>query len=792
MKQLLVYTFSLISCVLYAQQSPQLLRGRLILYDKEGISSPEDISIRSKYANETHSAYDGSFTLRFIGSKVSPGDTTKLIIGQENKYEILRTGSEASEYKNNEILVTLPKSKIALKDIHLIYTGAKTEVVLRLYKLRGILVDRYLASLKEKEEFIKDYQELLEERVKLIKEAEERAEYIAFLERNDVSEIVDEALRLLENENDVDRALEVLENERILAIYKKSATDHKVTAKKTIEAFEFKISLLKPFSFEEKAALLRQILEIKVNENYDRNSIAETSSALYSVYAELGEVDLALKYAQRAVDEQLISGDSISTTISAYYDNLGNALREKGVFKTAIKFHKKALLIDSMSIKHTVLIVTKNDSLNNQSKFLKLATTYNNLAASWRQLGDLEKAFDYHQISNSLVVQVYGSVHSKVAIGYNNLGLTCYDLKDLDRATEYLKKSLTIALEIASYDGSHPSLARIYNNLGLLWTAKGNYDLAIFFHQKSLECNRSVFSLQHPILATDYNNLGLAWSYKLDFKKALDYFSAALEIGIKVFGENHPKISQTYVNMAGIWEVSRNYNVALKLYKKSLSINSSVRGESHPKTIDDYKSIGRMYEALGDFANAVNNYSRALISLEDKKDDKNQLEINEIQNSIALNEAAFGMSFLRKGVLDSAFLYYEKSLIHAKLINNNDIVIASHNNIVSILTQLKKHKEALKFAEEGIQLAQRLDLETLSEFESQPDSLKQNPSFELEKQSKLYTFATYSLRLYQVCNLKALRRNTKAKKLMTQLETDAADTHDDYIINLVRKGCGKE
>ena len=66
-----------------------------------------------------------------------------------------------------------------------------------------------------------------------------------------------------------------------------------------------------------------------------------------------------------------------------------------------------------------------------------------------------------------------------------------------------------------------------------------------------------VFGENHPNVATDYNNLGAAWNAKGQYDKAIEYYQKTLKIFIKYLGENHPNTKTVKKN---IEEVKKKMN----------------------------------------------------------------------------------------------------------------------------------------------------------------------------------------------------------------------------------------
>lgn len=66
---------------------------------------------------------------------------------------------------------------------------------------------------------------------------------------------------------------------------------------------------------------------------------------------------------------------------------------------------------------------------------------------------------------------------------YNNIGLIYYNKGDYDRAMEYYNKSLNIKERI----GDEPGMASTYYNIFLIYETKGNINKAIYYLEKCVE-----------------------------------------------------------------------------------------------------------------------------------------------------------------------------------------------------------------------------------------------------------------------------------------------------------------
>ena len=187
---------------------------------------------------------------------------------------------------------------------------------------------------------------------------------------------------------------------------------------------------------------------------------------------------------------------------------------------------------------------------------------------------DVAKAIGYLEQA-ILLDQNYGSA-------YNNLGLAYENKGDYDKAIEYFQKSLKINLK--KLGSEHPNVALNYNNLGFACDGKGDYDEAIEYYKKSLEMNLKKLGPEHPSVARDYNNLGDSSRIKGDYDEAIEYFQKALKINLKMLGPEHPDVAVMYSNLGMTYFDKWDYDKAFEYFQKALNIARKSLGSNHPHT----------------------------------------------------------------------------------------------------------------------------------------------------------------------------------------------------------------
>ena len=106
----------------------------------------------------------------------------------------------------------------------------------------------------------------------------------------------------------------------------------------------------------------------------------------------------------------------------------------------------------------------------------------------------------------------------------------------------------------------------MFNNIGICYLNKADYDYAIFFITKK----RLTFIKQHEaedsrFIASALDNIGVCLLRKGEYNLSIQYHQKALVIGRKIYGEEHPEIAITLQCLAKCYRFKKNYPQALKL-----------------------------------------------------------------------------------------------------------------------------------------------------------------------------------------------------------------------------------
>ena len=174
----------------------------------------------------------------------------------------------------------------------------------------------------------------------------------------------------------------------------------------------------------------------------------------------------------------------------------------------------------------------------------------------------------------------------------------------------------SISLEV---DSNLKSAA--YNNRGLAYDSKGDYDRALEDFSKAIELE--------PDYADSYNNCGVIYSRKGDYDRALEDFSKAIEL--------EPDYANAYNNRGATYEKNGDYDRALEDCSKAIELK--------PDYADAYYNRGVVYYRKGDYDRALEDCSKAI----------------ELKPDYASAYIGRGFTYFRKNDYDNSFADFSEA-----------------------------------------------------------------------------------------------------------------------------------
>jgi len=213
-----------------------------------------------------------------------------------------------------------------------------------------------------------------------------------------------------------------------------------------------------------------------------------------------------------------------------------------------------------------------------------------------------------------LVEELHGRESKEAASSYNNIGMVYMRKGEYNKALGYHFKALETREKILGT--KHPSTAASYNNIGEVYDAQDDISKALEYHFKALAVREKSLGTEHSDTAESYLNIGQEYYRQGDYDMALEYFFKASAIHEKQFGTEHKDTATSYNNIGLVYYEQSNYDKALEYHFKALAIYEKNLGTEHPFTATSYNNIGLVYYKQGNYGKALEYYKKALSILE--------------------------------------------------------------------------------------------------------------------------------------------------------------------------------
>ncbi len=256
---------------------------------------------------------------------------------------------------------------------------------------------------------------------------------------------------------------------------------------------------------------------------------------LFGIYYDMGDYKKAVYFGEKSLSLDLKYYDPEDERVLDLNNTLALSYLQEGNFNNALTYAQKALNLAEKFL--------KDDTYN-------LPTFYDNVGGVYNEKGDYEAAFKY--FSKALNLRLKNeSDYLGLAFSYNNLGLISVSQNDFDNAIKFY------FLAIENYEKlnftENPYIATVYSNIANCYNIQKKFNDADIYNKKSLELREKYLGTQHPETAISYSNI--AWNFydqndianAISFwkksygiwKTSTDYNNMLLRLREIVFIENH-------------------------------------------------------------------------------------------------------------------------------------------------------------------------------------------------------------------------------------------------------------
>ena len=215
-----------------------------------------------------------------------------------------------------------------------------------------------------------------------------------------------------------------------------------------------------------------------------------------------------------------------------------------------------------------------------------------------RTLGLLDAAFDISQ----RILRMVPAASEEEAIVLNNLGLIYTTRGELDRAEEIYQKALSINVRLARPKGT----AKAYANLGTIHRTRGELDKAEEMHLKALDIEKGLGRLEG--VASAYNDLGLVYQTRGELDRAEEMHRKSLAIAEQ--SGNLDVMAKQYGNLGVLYQTRGELDTAEEMLRKALEIDE--RLGSLEGMASWYGDLGIVYHTRGQLDKAEHMHLKSL------------------------------------------------------------------------------------------------------------------------------------------------------------------------------------
>ncbi len=176
---------------------------------------------------------------------------------------------------------------------------------------------------------------------------------------------------------------------------------------------------------------------------------------------------------------------------------------------------------------------------------------------------------------------------------YYHLGSSLYNLDQYDDSKKWITKALEI---VEAYTGEDRDLelGLIHQRLGHVYEIFGNYHTASQHFEKSINFFKVYYQGDHPDINAVINNLASLYFHCRHIEKAQSYYQALLDSSLKIHGEYHKHPARAYQGLGNVYNALSDFKAAEKNLLKALEIFKVIFGENDIDVASTYVILGEV------------------------------------------------------------------------------------------------------------------------------------------------------------------------------------------------------
>ena len=355
---------------------------------------------------------------------------------------------------------------------------------------------------------------------------------------------------------------------------------------------------------DETHHLIEQFLAV-TSQDYSQSLFSEprVSSKLAETLHDatsLGMSQLALGLTDSVTQACDVLGPDHPNTLASR-NNLAATYRDAGRLDKAIALYEQTLE-DSIRVLGTDHPSTLTSRLN--------------LAGAYRAAGRLDEAITLYEQVFSGRSRVLGPDHRSTLISRDELAGAYWEAGRFDEAITLKKQILADAMRMGP-DSRGASAARL--NLAATYRDAGRLNEAISLYQENLDDVARTLGLDHPDTLTARNQIAGAYRDAGRLDKAIPLFEQNLTDFTRLAGPDHPHTLASRGTLAGAYRDADRLDEAITLFEQNLDDVARTLGLDHPETLASrhrlagvYRDAGRLDEAIPLFEQNLTDFIRIL------------------------------------------------------------------------------------------------------------------------------------------------------------------------------------
>ncbi|HEX3086628.1 MAG TPA: CHAT domain-containing tetratricopeptide repeat protein, partial [Pyrinomonadaceae bacterium] len=240
----------------------------------------------------------------------------------------------------------------------------------------------------------------------------------------------------------------------------------------------------------------------------------------------------------------------------------------------------------------------------------RVIALFNNFALVYYAKGEYAAAEEDFERAIVIEQQVFGPGDSKVADTLVNLAALYQAMGDYLRMESAGQRALAIYEKVS--DSDNPDIGNTILNLGNARYLRGDLEHAEPLYQRALHIYEKTLGPEHPLVALALNNLAEVFHDRREFAQAEPLYLRSLAIREKKLGELHADVGQSLNNLGNLYRDQGDYGRAEQFYKRALATREKALGPEHPDVVSTLSNISLLYMDQGDFVDAQKFQSRAI------------------------------------------------------------------------------------------------------------------------------------------------------------------------------------